>query len=99
MKRAARLIYLMPTFQNPTGAVLPVAVRRALARLSRELQIPIVEDNTPPTSCSAPPPPPIASFDAAAPILTIGSLSKLFGAGCASGGSAHPRSCSRASRG
>jgi DNA-binding transcriptional MocR family regulator len=83
VKRAApRLIYLMPTFQNPTGAVLPVAVRRSLARLSRELQIPIVEDNTlADLSLSAPPPPPIASFDAAAPILTIGSLSKLFWGG------------------
>jgi DNA-binding transcriptional MocR family regulator len=81
-RAAPRLIYLMPTFQNPTGAVLPVAVRRALARLSRELQIPIVEDNTlADLSLSAPPPPPIASFDAEAPILTIGSLSKLFWGG------------------
>ena len=81
-RAAPRLIYLMPTFQNPTGAVLPVAVRRALARLSRELQIPIVEDNTlADLSLGAPPPPPIASFDADAPILTIGSLSKLFWGG------------------
>ena len=81
-RAAPRLIYLMPTFQNPTGAVLPVAVRRALARLSRELQIPIVEDNTlADLSLGAPPPPPIASFDDAAPVLTIGSLSKLFWGG------------------
>jgi|KBSSwiStaDraftv2_1062776.scaffolds.fasta_scaffold01457_12 DNA-binding transcriptional MocR family regulator len=81
-RAAPRLIYLMPTFQNPTGAVLPVAVRRALARLSRELQIPIVEDNTlADLSLGAPPPAPIASFDAEAPILTIGSLSKLFWGG------------------
>jgi len=81
-RAAPRLIYLMPTFQNPTGAVLPVAVRRALARLSRELQIPIVEDNTlADLSLGAPPPPPIASFDPEAPILTIGSLSKLFWGG------------------
>ena len=91
-REAPRLIYLMPTFQNPTGAVLPEAGRRALARLSRELQIPIVEDNTlADLSLSAAPPPPIASFDPAAPILTIGSLSKLFWGACASGGSARPK--------
>jgi DNA-binding transcriptional MocR family regulator len=81
-RTAPRLIYLMPTFQNPTGAVLPEAGRRALARLSRELQIPIVEDNTlADLSLGTQPPPPIAAFDAAAPILTIGSLSKLFWGG------------------
>src|SRR4030095_8037966 len=81
-RTAPRLIYLMPTFQNPTGAVLPAAGRRALARLSRELQIPIVEDNTlADLSLGAPPPAPIASFDLEAPILTIGSLSKLFWGG------------------
>ena len=81
-RAAPRLIYLMPTFQNPTGAVLPWRCRRALARLSRELQIPIVEDNTlADLSLGSPPPAPIASFDAKAPILTIGSLSKLFWGG------------------
>ncbi len=81
-RTAPRLLYLMPTFQNPTGAVLPAAGRRALARLSRELQIPIVEDNTlADLSLGASPPPPIASFDREAPILTIGSLSKLFWGG------------------
>ena len=81
-RAAPRLIYLMPTFQNPTGAVLPEASRRALARLSRELQIPIVEDNTlADLSLGPKPPAPIAAFDAAAPILTVGSLSKLFWGG------------------
>ena len=81
-RAAPRLIYLMPTFQNPTGAVLPEASRRALARLSRDLQIPIVEDNTLADLSLGPrPPAPIASFDAAAPILTVGSLSKLFWGG------------------
>jgi DNA-binding transcriptional MocR family regulator len=82
MRVAPRLIYLMPTFQNPTGAVLPESCRRALARLSRELQIPILEDNTlADLSLGVRPPAPIAAFDAAAPILTVGSLSKLFWGG------------------
>jgi DNA-binding transcriptional MocR family regulator len=77
-----RLIYLMPTYQNPTGGVLPEALRRSLARLSREMRIPILEDNTLADLPLGPKPPaPIAAFDPAAPVLTVGSLSKLFWGG------------------
>jgi DNA-binding transcriptional MocR family regulator len=81
-RAAPRLIYLMPTFHNPTGAVMPESCRRALARLSREMRVPILEDNTlADLSLSGRPPAPIAAFDPAAPILTVGSLSKLFWGG------------------
>jgi DNA-binding transcriptional MocR family regulator len=77
-----RLVYLMPTFQNPTGAVMPEPCRRALARLSRELQLPILEDNTlADLSLGGETPAPIAAFEPAAPVLTVGSLSKLFWGG------------------
>ncbi|HTY42942.1 MAG TPA: PLP-dependent aminotransferase family protein [Thermoanaerobaculia bacterium] len=79
---APRLVYLMPTFHNPTGAVMPESCRRGLARLAREMRVPIVEDNTlADLSLSGRAPAPIAAFDTAAPILTIGSLSKLFWGG------------------
>ena len=81
-KGSPRLLYLMPTYQNPTGAVLPEKERRKLARLSEELQIPIVEDDTLiDLSLKGEPPPPLAAFSPSAPILTIGSLSKLFWGG------------------
>ena len=81
-RSSPRLVYLMPTFQNPTGAVMPETCRRAIARLSREVQVPVVEDNTlADLSLAGRPPAPIAAFDAAAPILTVGSLSKLFWGG------------------
>jgi DNA-binding transcriptional MocR family regulator len=81
-RTSPRLVYLMPTFQNPTGAVMPEACRRAIARLSKELRLPIVEDNTlADLALSARPPVPIAAFERDAPILTIGSLSKLFWGG------------------
>src|SRR5262249_35436696 len=77
-----RLLYLMPTFQNPTGALMPERGRRAAAKLSAELSIPILEDNTlADLSLGAEPPPPIAAFAPAAPVLTVGSLSKLFWGG------------------
>ena len=78
-----RLLYLMPTFQNPTGALMPERERRAVAKLSAELSIPILEDNTlADLSLGVEPPPPIAAFaPPSAPILTVGSLSKLFWGG------------------
>ena len=42
-----RLVYVIPTFQNPTGAVLPEPRRRELARLAGEGGFLIVEDLTP----------------------------------------------------
>lgn len=81
-RTAPRLVYLMPTFHNPTGAVMPETCRRGIARLAREMRVPIVEDNTlADLSLSGRPPAPIAAFDPSAPILTVGSLSKLFWGG------------------
>ena len=39
-----RLIYVMPSFQNPTGHVMPMHRRRQLIRLAERYQIPILED-------------------------------------------------------
>ena len=39
-----QLIYVMPTFQNPTGAVMPLHRRRQLLNLANEHNIPILED-------------------------------------------------------
>ncbi len=39
-----RLIYVMPSFQNPTGHVMPIHRRRQLIRLAERHQIPVLED-------------------------------------------------------
>ncbi|MBI5670298.1 MAG: PLP-dependent aminotransferase family protein [Chloroflexi bacterium] len=39
-----KLIYVMPTFQNPTGTVMPLHRRRQLLNLANEYKIPILED-------------------------------------------------------
>lgn len=39
-----RLLYVSPTFQNPTGAVMPERARKELAKLADELHVPVVED-------------------------------------------------------
>ena len=75
---AARLVYLTPTFQNPTGAVMPVAARKEVARIASDLAIPVIDDGAlAELALSGPTPPWIATYAPSAPILTIGSLSKL----------------------
>ena len=39
-----RLIYVMPSFQNPTGTVMPLHRRRQLLNLANDYHIPILED-------------------------------------------------------
>lgn len=39
-----KLIYVMPTFQNPTGKVMPLHRRRQLINLANEYNVPILED-------------------------------------------------------
>jgi DNA-binding transcriptional MocR family regulator len=93
---AARLVYLTPTFQNPTGAVMPVAARKEVARIASELAIPVIDDGAlAEIALDGPTPPSIATYVPAtyvpaayassAPILTIGSLSKLVWPGLRAG--------------
>jgi DNA-binding transcriptional MocR family regulator len=77
----ARVIYLTPSFNNPTGASIPTSARRELARVAEEFQATLIEDHTLAETCldGSPPQRPIASF--AAPdggVIMVGSLSKLY---------------------
>jgi DNA-binding transcriptional MocR family regulator len=75
---SARLVYLTPTYQNPTGAVMPRSARKEIARIAGELGVPVIDDGTlAELVLDSHPPPPIAAFDPEAPIISIGSLSKL----------------------
>ena len=75
---AARLVYTTPTYQNPTGAVMPRTARKEIARIVAELGVPFIDDGTlAELVLDGAPPPPIAACDPEAPIITIGSLSKL----------------------
>ncbi len=77
-----RLVYLIPTYQNPTGTVLPEDARREVARLAGDLDLPVIDDRTTAELVvEGTPPPPIGAFAPDAPVLTIGSMSKLFWGG------------------
>ncbi|GAA4874425.1 PLP-dependent aminotransferase family protein [Paenibacillus vulneris] len=44
-KYRVRMVFINPTYQNPTGTTLPLARRKKLMELCEELRLPIVEDD------------------------------------------------------
>jgi DNA-binding transcriptional MocR family regulator len=89
----ARAVYLMPTFHNPTGCVVPAQARRELARLCQISGIPFIEDNTlAELALGDDPPLPLAAHAGDARIASVGSLSKVFWAGLRVGWIRAPRS-------
>lgn len=68
--------YVVATYQNPTGTVLPALARRRIAEAAAELDVPLVEDETlADLGLAGSAPPPLAAYCAG--VLTVGSLSKL----------------------
>lgn len=82
-RTGARLAYLVPTFQNPTGALMSAGGRREVARIAREHHVPVLEDDVlRGTQLDDDPlPVPIAAADQEGFVLTLGSMSKLFWGG------------------
>lgn len=79
---AARLVYLTPTFQNPTGAVMPRAARKEVAQIVAELGVPLIDDATVAEIVFGGAAPPAIAVDCPnGMVLSIGSLSKLVWAG------------------
>ncbi|MCC6832252.1 MAG: PLP-dependent aminotransferase family protein [Thermoleophilia bacterium] len=88
------LIYVVPSFHNPTGALLAPDRAARIAELSRRTGIPVVDDQVlrhiwirgrrPPLG--------LAHHDPEAPVLTVGSLSKTMWGGFRIGWVRAPRS-------
>jgi DNA-binding transcriptional MocR family regulator len=72
-----RMAYVIPTFQNPTGAVMPEARRRDLVDRALDGGFQIVEDLTPDATLGRGTPRPLAALDPSGTVLTVGSLSKI----------------------
>lgn len=45
LEHKPRLIYVMPSFQNPTGRVMPLHRRRQLLNMANEYRVPVLEDS------------------------------------------------------
>src|SRR5690349_17607263 len=79
------LVYLIPTYQNPVGSVLPAAAREAAAALARRHRdITFIDDMTlaDVSLSDGVVPVPLAALAPDAPnVVTVGSLSKLYWGG------------------
>lgn len=87
----ARLVYVLPNFQNPTGRTMGDVRRRQLARLCDDLALPVVEDN--PYGdlwFDAAPPAPVSSFIPGRSIY-LGSFSKVLAPGIRLGFAVAPK--------
>jgi DNA-binding transcriptional MocR family regulator len=82
-RTSPRLVYLIPSYQNPVGGVLSAYGRRQLASLVQSHGVTLLDDDSLSDLSlrGDQPPPPVASFAPDSPILTIGSLSKICWAG------------------
>ena len=71
------LAYLIATFHNPTGAVLPPPQRQRVARAAATAGVPLIDDEVPIDLGfpDEPVPPPLAAYHDQ--VITVGSLSKL----------------------
>lgn len=77
LSESPRLTYTVPTFHNPTGAVMSGFRRRYLVSLARRLGIPILEDDAlREVRFGAPLPPPLAALDRSGNVINIGSFTK-----------------------
>jgi len=75
--RPARLLYCIPTFNNPTGVSLITARRQTLVDLAAEEHLVIVEDDTyRELSYDGPPPPSLWSLAAPGVVVRLGTFSK-----------------------
>lgn len=81
----ARAAYLIPDFQNPTGALMPAGVRDALARLAVRADCTVVVDETTAEldlrRAGSPVPPPFGATSGARGVVHLGSASKTFWGG------------------
>ena len=84
--------YLMPTFHNPTGALMPTTARQRIAEFADATGLVVVEDDAlAELGLIDQQPPPVAAFATSGTVLTIGSLSKLFWGGLRVGWIRGPR--------
>ncbi|HEY1297730.1 MAG TPA: PLP-dependent aminotransferase family protein [Chloroflexota bacterium] len=79
-----KLLYCMPTYQNPTGRSLSPDKRLALLRIAAAYDLPIVEDDSAgffPLEPGVPAPPSLKAGDHAGYVIHLGTFSKIIAAG------------------
>ena len=85
---APKMLYIIPTYQNPSGSVLPADRRSKLVALAQQHGFLVLADEVYNLlHYGKPPPPPIASFDTSEGgcVISLGSFSKILGPGLRTG--------------
>lgn len=78
IRTRARLIYIAPTFHNPTGTVMSIHRRRRLLQLAHEFEVPILEDGVyHELNYGNEPPPPLKALDEHGIVLHASGFSKV----------------------
>ncbi|MFZ5753530.1 MAG: PLP-dependent aminotransferase family protein [Bacillota bacterium] len=91
-KSTNKLVYLVPTFQNPTGTTLSLARRREIAGMLEELGLVLVEDDPyGDLRYSGDPLPAIKAYDQQNRVVYLGSFSKIISPGLRVGFAIGPR--------
>jgi DNA-binding transcriptional MocR family regulator len=91
-QRRAKLIYVVPSFHNPTGVTMDVAARRRLIEIAGQFRVPIVEDDIyRELRYNGPDTPPLKALDEHGLVIYISSFSKVGFPGLRVGWIAAPR--------
>ncbi|AZJ20782.1 MULTISPECIES: MocR-like pyridoxine biosynthesis transcription factor PdxR [Bacillus] len=76
------ILYSIPSFQNPTGALMSQERRKEIIKICEKEQLPIIEDDIyRELWIDEPSPPPLKSIDKHGHVLYVGSLSKTLSPG------------------
>lgn len=82
IEERARLIYVVPDFQNPSGRRWSVERRRALVEIAARFSVPVVEDAPYAELCyEGEPLPTVASLDSSGLVIFFGTFSKILSPG------------------
>jgi DNA-binding transcriptional MocR family regulator len=77
LQHSPKLLYVVPTFHNPTATVTSAARRREIVALAARYGVPVVEDEyLREVRFGSPIPPPLAAFDTHGAVIHVGSFSK-----------------------
>lgn len=81
-QRKVAALWCMPNFQNPLGALMPLASKQALAKLLARHRLPMIEDDVyGELHAGARRPPPVKAFDSEGWVLHCASFSKCLAPG------------------
>ena len=83
IRYSPKLIFTMPTLQNPTGQVMPLEKRKGLLDLATRYKVPIVEDDVYARMFfgAEPGPESLYSLDRQSQVINISTFSKMFAPG------------------